>query len=67
MLAAFDAADPDRERSAQLLTNADEDLVVPTLALAEPDFWCSCRLPPEAWHPFLQEGAAPRPSETPRS
>jgi len=53
LLAALDAADPDHRRCARLLTNADEDLLVPALVLAELDYWCSRRLPPEAWLVFL--------------
>ena len=55
LLAALDAADPDHERCARLLTNADEDLLVPTLVLAELDYWCSRRLPREAWLVFLDD------------
>jgi predicted nucleic acid-binding protein len=55
LLAALDAADPDHDRCARLLTNADEDLVVPTLVLAELDYWCGRRLPPEAWLIFLDD------------
>jgi predicted nucleic acid-binding protein len=55
LLAALDAADPDHERCARLLTDADEDLVVPTLVLAELDYWCARRLPPEAWLIFLDD------------
>ena len=55
LLAALDAADPDHERCARLLTDADEDLVVPALVLAELDYWCSRRLPPEAWLVFLED------------
>ena len=55
LLAALDAADPDHERCAQLLTTTDEDLVVPALVLAELDYWCGRRLPPEAWLIFLDD------------
>ena len=55
LLAALDAADPDHERCARLLTDADEDLVVPTLVLAELDYWCGRRLPPAAWLIFLDD------------
>jgi len=55
LLAALDAADPDHERCARLLTDADEDLVVPALVLAELDYWCGRRLPPEAWLIFLDD------------
>jgi predicted nucleic acid-binding protein len=55
LLAALDAADPDHDRCARLLTGADEDLVVPALVLAELDYWCGRRLPPEAWLLFLDD------------
>jgi len=55
LLAALDAADPDHKHCARLLTDADEDLIVPTLVLAELDYWCSRRLPPEAWLIFLDD------------
>ena len=55
LLAALDAADPDHERCARLLTEADEDLVVPTLVLAELDYWCGRRLPSDAWLIFLDD------------
>lgn len=55
LLAALDAADPDHERCARLLTTADEDLVVPALVLAELDYWCGRRLPNEAWLIFLDD------------
>lgn len=55
LLAALDAADPDHERCARLLTEADEDLVIPTLVLAELDYWCSRRLGSDAWLIFLDD------------
>lgn len=55
LLAALDAADPDHDRCARMLTEADEDLVVPTLVLAELDYWCRRRLPSEAWLIFLDD------------
>lgn len=55
LLAALDAADPDHERCAQLLMNADEDLLVPVLVVAELDYWCARRLPREAWLVFLDD------------
>lgn len=55
LLAALDAADPDHERCARLLTGADEDLVVPTLVLSELDYWCARRLVPQAWLVFLDD------------
>ena len=55
LLAALDAADPDHERCARLLIDADEDLVVPALVLVELDYWCARRLTPEAWLVFLDD------------
>jgi len=55
LLAALDAADPDHEPCARLLMDADEDLVVPALVLAELDYWCRRSLSPEAWLVFLDD------------
>lgn len=55
LLAALDAADPDHERCARLLTDAEEDLVVPTLVLVELDYWCGRRLPAAGWLIFLDD------------
>jgi predicted nucleic acid-binding protein len=55
LLAALDAADPDHEACANLLTSATEDLVVPTLVLAELDYWCHTRLTGAAWIVFLDD------------
>ena len=57
-MASLDAADPDHARCAALLTDADEDLVVPALVLAELDYWCSRRLSPKAWLIFLDDVVA---------
>jgi uncharacterized protein len=55
LLAALDAADPDHEPCAALLTTASEDLIVPTLVLAELDYWCAARLGPAVWDAFLED------------
>ena len=55
LLAALDAADADHGRCAELLVGASEDLIVPALVLAELDYWCARRLPPEAWLVFLDD------------
>jgi predicted nucleic acid-binding protein len=55
LLAALDAADPDHGACADLLTSATEDLVVPTLVLAELDYWCHTRLTGTAWITFLTD------------
>lgn len=55
LLAALDAADPDHGRCAALLTEASEDLLVPSLVLGELDYWCHERLTAEAWLAFLED------------
>lgn len=55
LLAALDAADPDHQACAALLTEADEDLVVPGLVLAELDYWCHERLSAGVWLAFLDD------------
>lgn len=55
LLAALDAADPDHERCAELISNAHEELVVPGLVLAELDYWCHQRLGGQAWLTFLED------------
>jgi uncharacterized protein len=55
LLAALDAADPDHDRCVRLLNEAGEDLVVPTLVLAELDYWCHERLGAGAWISFLED------------
>jgi predicted nucleic acid-binding protein len=58
VLAALDAADVDHASCAGLLTDATEDLVIPLLVLAELDYWCSRRLPGDAWLVFLDDVTA---------
>jgi predicted nucleic acid-binding protein len=55
LLAALDAADPDHQACAELLTESIEDLIVPALVLPELDYWCSRRLSVEAWLVFLED------------
>jgi uncharacterized protein len=55
LLAALDAADPDHEPCAALIVEAREDLVVPTLVLAELDYWCHKRLGGQVWLAFLDD------------
>lgn len=55
LLAAFDAHDPDHGRCASLITEAREDLVVPTLVLAELDYWCARRLTVADWRMFVDD------------
>ena len=55
LLAAIDASDPDHRACAGLLTDGSEDLVVPTLVLAELDYWCARRLGSGVWLTFLDD------------
>jgi hypothetical protein len=55
LLAALDAADPDHESCAELVTETEEDLVVPTLVLAELDYWCHRRLSADTWLSFVED------------
>lgn len=55
LLAALDSDDPDHARCAALLTEAEEDLVVPVLVLAELDHWCHKRGGARAWLQFLDD------------
>ncbi|OGO58348.1 MAG: hypothetical protein A2V85_12840 [Chloroflexi bacterium RBG_16_72_14] len=55
LLAALDAADPDHQACARLIVGSPEDLVVPTLVMAELDYWCSRRLGARAWLVFLDD------------
>jgi predicted nucleic acid-binding protein len=55
LLAALDANDQDHVRCASLLVEADEDLVVPSLVLAELDYWCHERLGVDVWLMFLED------------
>jgi predicted nucleic acid-binding protein len=55
LLAALDTADPDHGRCVRLLSEANEDLVVPMLVLAELDYWCHKRLGVDPWIVFLDD------------
>jgi predicted nucleic acid-binding protein len=55
VLAALDAADQDHRRCAELLEASGEDLVLPTLVLAELDYWCHERLSGDVWLTFLDD------------
>ncbi len=55
LLAALDAADPDHDRCATLVTETREDLIVPILVLAELDYWCHRRLGVDAWITFMDD------------
>lgn len=55
LLAALDSSDPDHRRCAALLEAPGEDLVIPSLVLAEVDYWCHERLGGRAWLIFLED------------
>jgi predicted nucleic acid-binding protein len=55
VLAALDTADPDHGPCAAMLTDTVEDLLVPTLVLAEVDYWGHHRLNAAAWLAFLED------------
>ncbi|MGA8745759.1 MAG: PIN domain-containing protein [Solirubrobacterales bacterium] len=55
LLAALDAADPDHRPCARLITDSREDLIVPTLVLAEVDYWCHERLTLDVWLAFVED------------
>jgi predicted nucleic acid-binding protein len=55
LLAAIDASDPDHAASARLLTTSEEDLVIPSLVLAELGYWCERRLGIATWLTFLDD------------
>jgi uncharacterized protein len=55
LLAALDAADPDHTACAALVTGTAEDRIVPSLVLAELDYWCLHRLTADAWLTFLDD------------
>jgi predicted nucleic acid-binding protein len=55
LLAALDAADPDHEPCAGLITETKEELLVPALVLGELDYWCHERLTADVWLAFLED------------
>jgi predicted nucleic acid-binding protein len=58
LFAALDANDRDHRRCADLLVETTVDLVVPTLVLAELDYWCHARLTGDVWLAFLDDVVA---------
>ena len=58
LFAALDANDRDHQRCARLLVETTVDLVVPTLVLAELDYWCHARLTGDVWLAFLDDVVA---------
>lgn len=57
IVAAHNAADPDHQRCAELLTSADEDLLVPSTVLVEVDYWLVKLAGPDVWKDFVHEVA----------
>jgi uncharacterized protein len=55
LFAALDAGDRDHQRCASLLVDSTVDLIVPTLVLAEVDYWCHERLTADVWLAFLDD------------
>lgn len=55
LLAALDSADRDHVRCVALIESAQTDLVVPSLVLAELDYWCHERLGAHVWLSFLED------------
>jgi predicted nucleic acid-binding protein len=55
LLAALDAADRDHGRCAKLIAAEPGELIVPTLVLAELDYWCHKRLTLDVWLAFLRD------------
>lgn len=55
VLALLDADDPDHERCASLIDEADETLVVPAATLVEIDYWCRKLLDIAVWRAFVDD------------
>ncbi len=55
LLAALDRSDPDHDACVAVLGTTTEDLVLPTLVLAEVDYWCHERLGSDAWLTVLDD------------
>lgn len=55
LLAALDSADRGHTRCAGLIEGAAEALIVPSLVLAELDYWCHERLTGDVWLAFLED------------
>jgi uncharacterized protein len=55
IVAALNTADPDHAACASLLTQSQEDLVVPVPVLVEVDYWL-CKLSgPKVWQTFVSD------------
>jgi predicted nucleic acid-binding protein len=57
ILALIDAKEPAHDRCVALLGEVDETLVVPTLVLAEVDYWLRKRFDANTWKTFAEDVA----------
>lgn len=55
VLAALDADDPDHARSAELIQNAHEQLLLPVPILVELDYWIGKKASVEVWRAFCDD------------
>jgi len=58
IVALLNAGDPDHQRCAQLISDTDEDLVIPAPVLVEVDYWCRKLLGLEALEVLVDDIAA---------
>jgi predicted nucleic acid-binding protein len=57
IVALLDAADPEHERCASMVTDVGEDLVVPAPVLVEVDYWLLKLYGPDPWRTFVEDVA----------
>ncbi|MGH2748471.1 MAG: type II toxin-antitoxin system VapC family toxin [Actinomycetota bacterium] len=55
VLAALDAEDPDHDRCAELMGDADEQLLLPVPVLVELDYWIAKKASVEVWQAFCED------------
>jgi uncharacterized protein len=55
VVAALDASDTDHQACLRLLSEAEEDLIIPVLVLSEVDYWCDQRLGLATWLVFMAD------------
>lgn len=58
LYAALDEEDPDHDACASLLTETDEQLIIPSPVLVELDYWVRKFASAEAWLEFAEDVAA---------